>query len=386
MAVFLLSTLLLPVGLLLVWWVHRPRLVGVPVPQADPPDHPPLVSVIVPARNEAANIRRCVDALRAQTYPRLELLVVDDRSTDDTPRILAELAASEPRLRVIQGKPLPAGWVGKPHALHQGAQAARGSLLCFMDADTFAEPALIASTVRAMQAHQADLFTIMTRQEMGSFWEKVLLPVVFTGLALGFDVERVHDPDDPLAIANGQFILIRRAVYQAVGGHAAIRASIVEDKDLAERVKHAGYRLVLGDGRALATTRMYTSLGEMWEGWTKNVYLGTRGRPGLLLFGAFASLLGAFVLPGTLIASLLWAWHGGGGAAWGVFAEASLLTTVLLYQRGRFARLFDISAAWGLTFPLGAALTAAIILTSAFLVLSGRGVTWKGRRYPSPPP
>src|SRR5260221_684290 len=173
--------------------------------------------------------------------------------------------------------------------LAQGVAAARGEWLCFVDADTFARPQALAATYATAQAYQADLFSILTGQKLGTFWEKVVMPVVLSGLAFGFPPERVNDPKRPDAVANGQFILIRRKVYDAVGGHAALPASLVEDKALAEAVKRAGYRLVLADGQELAETRMYTSLGELLEGLTKNMFLGLRGRPWLLALGAVAS-------------------------------------------------------------------------------------------------
>lgn len=166
---------------------------------------------------------------------------------------------------------MPSGWKGKPHALTQGVAAARGKWLCFVAANTFASPHLITSTKAAAQHHKADLFSIMTDQELGSFWEKVVLPLVFTGLTFGFPVQRGNYPDKPDAIASGQFILVKRSVYQAVGGHRGVKDRINEDRALAESVKGAGYRLILADGRSLARMHMYTSLSEMWEGWTKNV-------------------------------------------------------------------------------------------------------------------
>jgi chlorobactene glucosyltransferase len=222
---------------------------------------------------------------------------------------------------------------------------------------------------------------MMTDQELGSFWEKVVLPLVFTGLSFGFPARRVNDPEKPDAIANGQFILIKRAVYQAVGGHTAVRDRIDEDKALAEVVKGAGYRLVLADGRQLARTRMYTSLAEMWEGWTKNIYLGLRDRLWLLTFGAAMGLIGALVLPLWLLAGFLWLAASGGWSAAVVAGEASLLWAYLLWQRARAASAFGISPLYAFTLPLGALVFTAMMFASAYKVISGRGVEWKGRRY-----
>ncbi len=378
-----LSTLALLAGAALTVWLHRFRGLNLQVRPgaAAAGGGGPFISVIVPARNEARNIERCLSALLAQTYPNYELIVVDDRSTDETGRLLAALAVGQPRLRVLAGEPLPPGWAGKPHALAQGVAAARGDWLCFVDADTFARPELLAATYAAAQAYQADLFSILTGQRLGTFWEKVVMPVVLSGLAFGFPPERVNDPRRPDAVANGQFILIRRPVYEAVGGHAALRNSLVEDKDLAETVKRAGYRLVLADGHELAETRMYTSLAELWEGWTKNMYLGLRGRPWLLLLGALASLDGALALPVWLLAGLVWLVRGGGAPAALVILEAAAVWALVLYARARVARGLGISAWYALSLPLGAGVFAAMMAASTWRGLTGRGVVWKGRVY-----
>jgi len=207
-----LSSLACLLGIAIITWLHNQHRMDVVVRRLPPPVDAPLLSVIVPARNEAANIRRCVEALLTQTYPHYELIVLDDRSTDATPDLLDDLAGRDARLRRLHGDDLPDGWAGKPHALAQAAAQARGDWLCFVDADTFAAPEALASVFVCAQQQYADLFTIMTEQELGSFWEKVILPLVFTALSVGFAPRKVNDPNRPDAIANGQFILIKRSV------------------------------------------------------------------------------------------------------------------------------------------------------------------------------
>jgi chlorobactene glucosyltransferase len=380
----LISTLACLFGIAIVTWLHTRHAMDVVVHPASPPAEAPRISVIVPARNEARNVRRCVEALLAQTWPDFELLVLDDRSTDETPAILAELARRHPRLRLLHGSELPPGWAGKPHALAQASADAHGDWLCFVDADTFVTPEALASVYAAAQATNADLFTILTEQELGTFWEKVILPLVFTGLSVGFSPRRVNRPETPDAIANGQFIFIRRSVYAAVGGHAALHDSIVEDKDMAVLVKRSGYRLIVADGAQVASTRMYTSLPEMWEGWTKNIFLGLKGSAGLLLlgaFGAFLSLFAALALPLWLAAGLAWARAGGGAGALAVAGGAALLWAYLVFWRALVCRGMRIPVIYALTVPLGTAIFAGMMLASTWKVLSGRGVTWKGRRY-----
>lgn len=380
----ILSTIGLFLGLGILVWIHRQYRMSIVVQPVPPPPDAPLISVIIPARDEARNIRACVQALLAQEYPNLEVIVVDDRSQDATPQILNELQRDQPHLRVIQGSPLPAGWAGKPHALWQGAQLAAGDWLCFLDADTFASPQLIASTLTTARAARADLFTILTSQELASFWEKVVLPLVFTGLSVGFAPERVNDPHRSDAIANGQFLLFRREVYKAIGGHAAVRNSIVEDRDIANRTKKLGYRLVVADGRQVARTRMYTSFAEIWEGWTKNIYLGLRGEPRLVALGflaAFLSLVVTIGLPAWLVLGTLWLAGGGGWMAGVLLGQGILLAAAMIGIRAVVDRSMGISPWYALTTPLGMAVFAAMMAASTYNVISGKGVRWKGRVY-----
>ena len=380
----ILSTAALIFSLLVTFWIHSQYHLSILVELVPPPLSGPHVSIIVPARNEERNIAACLQGLLNQTYPNYEVIVVDDRSTDQTARILADLIAQKnPRLTVVNGQPLPDGWTGKPHALFQGVQAAHGDWYCFIDADTFACPEMLASAMAAAGEHGADLFTMMTGQRLVTFWEKVLLPVVFTALSVGFSPRKVNDPNRADAIANGQFLLFRRSAYEKIGGHRAVASSIVEDRDLARKVKKAGLRLVIADGRSAAETRMYTSFSEIWEGWIKNIYLGLSDQPSLALlgiFGALLSLLGALGFPAWIAVGITGALQGSRPAEL-ILAQALLAFAVLLFFRGQAARAFHISPRYGLTLPLGALIFAGMMIASTYQVLSGQGVTWKGRRY-----
>ena len=384
MIYFYLSTAFFIGGMFIIYWLHNQCHLDIVVEPTPPPSQAPLISVCIPARNEERNIRACVEAMLAQDYPDLEAIVLDDRSTDATPSILADIASRDPRLRPISGSDLPEGWAGKPHALYQASKAARGEWLCFVDADTFVTgEALSACYAKAIETN-ADMFTIMTFQITGTFWEKVVMPLVMTALSVGFSPRKVNDPKRKDAIANGQFIMIKRSVYDAIGGHESVKDQIVEDKAISEQVKWNGYRLVVADGYAVARTRMYTSLPEMWEGWTKNIYLGLRDQPSLLVlgvFGAFLLLIATLFLPIWPLLGLLWYLQGGGWLAATVIAKSLILWVFLIYVRARVAEAMDISAWYAFTTPLGAAVFAAMMLTSAWKVLSGKGVTWKGRMY-----
>jgi chlorobactene glucosyltransferase len=384
MTSIIISSLCFLAGIVIVTWMHNQYQLDIVVNPVHPPEDAPLISVCVPARNEERNIERCVEALLLQTYPNFEIIVLEDRSTDTTPEILSRLSATDSRIKIISGSDLPQGWAGKPHALTQAAAAAHGEWLCFVDADTFVMPDALAAVYAKAIETNADLFTIMTRQIMLTFWERTVLPLVMLALSVGFSPRKVNDPKRKDAIANGQFIFIKRDVYEAVGGHEAIKGSIVEDKDMAVLVKGKGYRLVVADGRQVASTRMYTSLSEMWEGWTKNIYLGLRDDRGLLLlgvFGAFLAFTAALLLPAWVIWGLVLTAASSGLEGIAVLIEAVLLWGYLLFWRVLASRGMCIPSWYALTTPLGAGLFAAMMITSAWNVLSGVGVTWKGRTY-----
>jgi len=384
MIYFYISTVLFIGGIFIVYWIHNQYHLDIVVEPAPPPPDAPLISVCVPARNEERNIRACVESILAQDYPNFEIIVLEDRSTDTTAEILRQLSAQDDRLKVIHGADLPTGWAGKPHALFQASAAARGDWLCFVDADTFLSPTTLSSCYAKATETKADMFTIMTFQIMGSFWEKAVMPIVMSALSVGFSPRKVNDPKTKDAIANGQFILIKRPVYDAVGGHERIKDQIVEDKAISEQVKWNGYRLIVANGYSVARTRMYTSLPEMWEGWTKNIYLGLSAQPSLMLLGAFGALIllvAALVLPLWPLLGTLWYVRGGGLPAATVILQSLTLWAIAIYARARVAVGMGISPWYALTLPLGAAVFAAMMFTSTWKVLSGKGVMWKGRMY-----
>lgn len=384
MTYFIISTVLFILAIVIIHWIHNQYHLDIVVKPALPPANAPLVSVCIPARNEENNIRRCVEAILEQDYPNLEVIVLDDRSTDATLTLLKDIASRDSRLLPISGSDLPAGWAGKPHALYQTVSVARGEWLCFVDADTFLAPNALSSVFAKALETEADLFTVMTRQILGSFWERTVMPLVMTALSVGFSPRKVNDPQRRDAVANGQFIFIKRSVYDLVGGHERIKDQIVEDKALSELVKWSGHRLVIADGRDVVSTRMYTSLETMWEGWTKNIYLGLRDHPSLLLLGAFGAtlaLIAALFLPIWPLLGLSWYMQGGGWMALLVIVEALLVWGYLIWIRAQVAQEMGISRGYAFLTPLGAGVFAAMMLTSAWKVVSGQGVTWRGRKY-----
>ena len=384
MIYFLLSTTFFFGGLITIHWIHNQYHLDIVVEQTPPPPNAPPVSVCIPARNEERNIRRCVESVLSQDYPDFELIVLDDRSTDSTPSILADIASRDSRLHPISGSDLPAGWAGKPHALFQASASARGEWLCCVDADTFLSPETLSSCYAKAIETDADMFTIMTFQILDSFWEKTVMPLVATALSVGFSPRKVNNPNKKDAIANGQFIFIKRSVYDAIGGHESVKGSIVEDKAISEQVKWNGYRLIVADGTKVAKTRMYTSLSEMWEGWTKNIFLGLRDQASLLwlgVFGIFLNIIVALFLPIWPLLGVYWYLVSGHWMALAIVFEALLLWSYLIYVRTRVTTKIKISPWYALTTPLGAGIFGAMMFTSIWKVVSGKGVTWRGRVY-----
>ena len=230
-----------------------------------------MVSAIIPARNEEASIARTIESVAVQ--PEIdEIIVVNDQSTDRTAEILSQLSVTISKLRTLYVEALPPGWVGKNYAASLGAAAARGEWLLFTDADTYH---MLGSTRRALADavdHGAVLVSYSPEQELGSFWERALIPMVYSRLARRFPFNRVNDPKLPDAAANGQFLMILRDVYEKMGGHAGVASQILEDVALASCVKHAGYGIYFTAPLATIQTRMYRSFPAMWQGWTKNLY------------------------------------------------------------------------------------------------------------------
>ena len=384
MPYLILSTILFLLALIIIHWIHNQYHLDIAVTPVPAPESAPKVSVCIPARNEETNIRRCVEAVLRQDYPNFEVIVLDDRSTDATLTLLKEIAARDSRLFPISGSDLPEGWAGKPHALYQASAVAKGEWLCFVDADTFLAPNALSAVYAKASETKADLFTVMTKQILGSFWERTVMPLVMTALSVGFSPRKVNDPSRRDAVANGQFIFIKRSIYDLIGGHEKIKDQIVEDKALSENVKWNGHRLVVANGMQLISTRMYTSLETMWEGWTKNIYLGLRDHPSLLLLGAFGAtlaLLAALFLPVWPLLGLGWFLNDGGWMALVVIVEALFVWGYLIFIRARIAQEMDIPRWYAWTTPLGAGVFAAMMLTSAWKVISGQGVTWRGRNY-----
>jgi glycosyltransferase involved in cell wall biosynthesis len=227
------------------------------------------VSIVVPARNEEVSLGACLRSLVAQAGVAREIIVVDDNSTDQTRTI----AASFSGVRVLEAAPLPPGWCGKANACQTGANAAQGNWLLFTDADTVHRPGSLARALEEARQRGADLLSYSPAQDVHGLLQRALMPLIFAELACTFRPQEVSDPNLPAAAANGQYLLISRAAYDEIGGHAAVASDLLEDVALARAIKRAGYKLSFRFGGEAVRTHMYRSWKQMREGWTKNLAL-----------------------------------------------------------------------------------------------------------------
>ncbi len=364
---------------IVLWRVARSRRLD--EYSADPPPDAPLLSVIVPARDEAANIARCVASLCASTYPALDILVVDDHSTDETGNRARAAGAGDARLRVVNAPDLEPGWLGKQWACAHGASLARGRMLCFTDADTVHAPDLHVRSVRALLDRRADLLSVAGMQELGTFWERLVQPQIFALLFARYGgteiVSRATRPED--VIANGQYLLFQRSSYEALGGHASVRGKVAEDLALAMRAKRHGMQVHLIQGLDQLSTRMYASLGALVRGWMKNVYAGgietlPPGRSWRLLYPVVLLTPILLWLAPPLMLGL---WAVGvaseGVGTWALITSVVLLVWWLIVYAAMTRRPWYALAA-----PIGNLLLGYIFLRA---IARGTRVEWKGREY-----
>jgi chlorobactene glucosyltransferase len=334
----------------------------------------PLVSVLVPARNEAARIGSCLASIAAQRDARIEAIALDDCSEDETHAVVASFA---PSVRLLDGEPLPSGWIGKPHACARLAREARGEWLLFVDADVVLAPDAVARALAMARANDADLLTALPAQRTVTLGEQLLIPALYFALAGFLPMFAMrYVAWERLAAASGQFMLFRREAYEAIGGHARVRDRIVEDVELAREIRRAGRRLVIANGIRLASCRMYTSWREIVEGFSKNAFAGIGGSiPALLTVAVVAVAL--FVAPpialGTTLAirGLDAPWLGW-LAAETALAVAARLLLAIAFRQSIASVLFN---------PLAVAAAIAIAGRSFWLTRYGAGVAWRGRRY-----
>jgi chlorobactene glucosyltransferase len=341
----------------------------------------PYVSVLVPARNEELNIEACVRSLLVQQYPNFEVIVLDDNSTDNTWQILEALAAKDNRLKTLKGKALPADWLGKHWACHQLAKVATGELLLFTDADTRHHPSALQDSVAALEAEKADLLTAMPYEEVESWAERLVVPLIpwsiisFVPLALAYRL-----PYSILSAAIGQFMLFRCSAYEQIGGYRAVRQHIVDDLALGRQIKAHSLRWRLLDGGPRVRCRMYRNFRQVYQGLSKNLYAAFEYKTPFFLFVWLwlgyvfwtplfmlgLGLAGVQLPPSTLVLA-------------SIAAIMALLWWGITHRRFRFPRYLTF------LYPITIILSVMIATNSILLTLTNRS-TWKGRVLVRPSP
>ena len=341
----------------------------------------PLVSVLVPARNEEHRV--LADSIRSilnQDYPRFEIIAVDDRSTDATAAILKSLAKADSRLRVIDGKEPPAGWLGKTYAMHQAFSHARGEWILATDADMIFERSALRTAVAMILEREADALTLIPSFEAKSFWERVMIPTWAWVLLIFTVFYRVGNPNSQRAVGIGGFFLMRRAVLERVGGYEALKDEVLEDVRLAELIKHSGGSLLAEYAPSLLRTRMYRNFGGMWECCTKNWFAGMNFSLLLAMWCVFSMYLIAVVPPLLALASAIGIASSVKTDLWRLFIPAVLSWLMQVLILVIVSIRSGVSPLYGLTAPLGLGFLYAMLFDSSIRIVTGKGVRWKGRR------
>lgn len=383
-----LSFLLWFLYFILAIWTHKqmPKLSKTSYKKSS--RYLPLVSVIIPARNEANRIGKCIKSLKLQTYPKLEILIVDD-STDNTVEVIENIVGEDERFKIIKQEKLPSGWIGKSHALQQGSTQASGEWLLFIDADTYYDSELIERAVQYAIENKIDLLSLMPCNICESFWEKVIQPIPL-GVIILF-LCRTNKSESKVAVAFGPFILIKHSVFNKVGGYETIKSKMLDDAQMAQLVKRSGFKINLVNAQSMMEIRMYERFSEIWEGWSKNIsmvlfqnrLIRSKALKALIFLTVLFGIFDAFVLPflALIISFLL-----------GLFLslpqwEYLLLFSSLTWLFAIFVQ-FYVSKRYFIGDPkyaplifLGGIITIGIFLNSTIRFLSGKGVTWKGRTY-----
>ena len=327
------------------------------------------VSVLIPARNEELNITNCISSVLNQTYIDLEVIVLNDNSTDKTPELLKSF--DDTRLRILEGLPLELGWVGKNFACHQLQKSATGSYLLFIDADTELHKSCVASAVKFAETNATDLLSVMPRELSDSFWEKLVIPMLYFAVTVFLPFPMIErSAKKQYAMGNGQFMFFKREFYDKIGGHESLKSKIVEDVWLARRVKEFKGKLIFADANSLIKCRMYRNFREVWGGFSKNLFAGLSFSVTGLAFTIVTYLI-LFVLPPFLL--LLG------------FLELNFtniaIVSIPIIMRLLQAFKFNQPVLFSLLNPFSALFIVAVALNSFRLIRFGKGASWKGREY-----
>jgi chlorobactene glucosyltransferase len=341
------------------------------------PNEEPVINVLIPARNEAESLPRCLESLQHQAYTRYSVTVLDDNSTDGTADVVRQFAERSDRFRLVQGAPLPEGWVGKPWACHQLAEQTDGEILLFVDADTHFTPDVLARVSGIMQREQPGLLSTFPHQETETIGERIVLPGLYMLFLCSMPIWYLEDPNHPdIAAANGQFICMSRKIYKQVGGHQVVHDRVVEDLPLSWIVKAAGFRVIARTASESVHCRMYRSNQEVIDGFAKNAFV-TFGERASAAITSIIGMTAVFIVPAILLGRNLR--RGSSVESWGPPAVATGLGFLLRWLTSRrtgFRQRDTIFA------HVNVVAYVMIVLRSMWWHYVGGGYKWKGRQYP----
>ncbi len=341
----------------------------------------PAVTIIVPARNEAKIMPETVPTLCAQDYPGLGVVLVNDQSDDDSAAVLAAIGKQHANLLVIGGSPRPEGWCGKPWAVKQGVDRAATPWLCFTDADMFFHPLAVRQAMRLADQGGYDMVSLFPTLIFSSEMEKIGMAGLMTIIGLIMPPGKANDPRSKVALAAGGFILVRRETYEKIGGHEAVKAEIIDDVNLAKKLKESGAKTHSRLTHDLTSTRMYEDFNDLWEGLSKNAYAGMEYQPRKFWVGLIFGILFVVLPPVYVMIGLVWLFRA--HSAWSLWfaAIAIVMWTAQCLMHRRTVRFMRLPCWHTFLMPVSIALYCAIASHSAWQHHFGGGTVWKGRKY-----
>jgi len=390
--VIILLAILAWIGYFSITIINYYRIPRLSKTSYEPLKNSPVVSVIIPTRNEAFRIEPCIKSLKSQIYPNLEILIIDD-STDNTVDVIRKIVGNDARFRIIKQDKLPEGWVGKPHALQQGSTLAKGEWLVFIDADTSHEPELISQVVSYAVDKKVDFVSLVPKHICKTFWEKVIQPIPLSIIPVLSPMAKVNKQDSKAAVAFGPFIMIKRDVFEKIGGYETIKSRIADDAEIAKLVKTAGFKMNLVNAQSLMDVRMYESFHDIWEGWGKNIFLGIvqkrkmkkKGVQILFLIFGSTGVFGVMIFPFIMFLISAFAFMVTENFQWErILIFSTFLWVISIFLQFGIQKRYKIGdAKYSILAFVGGLVTIGIFLSSARQTISESGVKWKGRTYSS---
>jgi chlorobactene glucosyltransferase len=345
------------------------------------PDDPPFVTIIIPAKDEQARISQCLTSALAQDYPNFQVLAVNDRSVDGTGRIMDEIAAANPRMKVLHIQELPDGWTGKNNALHRAVAQVNGQWLLFIDSDVVLQPPALTRTLRAAAGRHYDMLSLILKSETRGFWESVLVPLASAAFGSAYMMGLSNSESNNYFFGNGQFMLIRRDIYDRIGGHERVKAQYNEDMALARIMKLSGLRPRIFWGTDLGSVRMYDSLATIMRGWSRIFFGSSSGSPWRILGVIAVILLSCFSAYGAVALGIYRIFHPvnfAGGAGW--LTAAALHVALITALIAIIYRWMGNRPIYSLTFLVSVWFLMAVLVRALWMCLTRR-VDWRGTTY-----